>query len=316
MATNEDYQRGVKIPLTVGASIPARNAVVVGKIPGISLTETGSSGTQVATVLRKGVVRIPVSGITDAVKLTFASVLNATTLIFNGDTYTAHTNTTTKSTKTYSIAGTDAADCTAFCSCVNDATYGTTGVTAVDNLDGTCYLVSDATITAITGTGSGDTITVDHAVTHSSDIAEGDILYFSGTNGSPVVSQAPSGVRYGYALQNIACRKITLAAVANNETVIFTLPGGGTVTFTAKTNTTTPASRYFSIAGNDTADAALLAANINHALYGISGMVATPAAGVITFKFDGDFTITGTAVSNSHITVEAGSRDIAVKLGY
>jgi hypothetical protein len=316
MATNEDYLRGIKVPLTVGVSIPARNAVVVGNIPGITLTPTEATGSQVATVLRKGAVRIPVSGITDAVKLTFATVTNGQTIIFNGDTYTAHTNTTTKATKTFSIAGSDTEDVAEFMSCVNDATHGTPGVTAVAGTAGVCYLVSDATITAITGTAQGATVTVDHAATYTSDVAEGDILYWSGTNASPVVSKQPAGVRYGYAMQNIADRKITLAAVANNETIIFTLPGGGTVTFTAKTSTTTPSSRFFSIAGDDTADAALLAANINHALYGISGMVATPAAAVITLEADFDFAITGTAVDNGHLTVEAGSRDIEVKLGY
>jgi hypothetical protein len=117
-------------------------------------------------------------------------------------------------------------------------------------------------------------------------------------------------------MQNIADRKITLAGVLNNETIIFTLPNAGTVTFTAKTNTTTLSSRFFSIAGDDTADAALLAANINDSRYGIAGMVATPAAGVITLEADFDFAITGTAVSGAHVTVEAGDRDIEVKLGY
>jgi hypothetical protein len=290
---------------------------VVGQIPGISLTETEATGTEVATVLRKGVVRIPVGGITDAVKLTFATVTNGQTLIFNGITFTAHTDTTNTATHQFSIAGTDTADVAAFMSCVNDPTDGAPGVTAYAGTAGVCYLVSDATITAITGTASGATVTVDHDVTYTSDVVEGDVLYWSGTNASPTVNKQPAGVRYGYGLQNIADRKITLASVANDETIIFTLPGGGTVTFTAKTATTTQSLRYFSIAGTDAQDAALLVANLNHALYGISGMVATDAgAGVITLEFDEDFAITGTAVDNGHLTVEAGSRNIEVKLGY
>lgn len=316
MATNEAYQRGIKIPLTVGASVPARNAVVVGQIPGITLTPTESSGTQIATVLRKGVVRIPVSGLSDAVTLTLASVTNGQTLIINGKTYTAHTNTTVEATGQYSIAGSDTADATELVKCLNDATNGLGAEVTVLQAGAVITLVSQNVISAVTGNASGDTVTVNHAVTGSEDVVEGDILYFSGTNASPVVSKAPSGVRYGYAMQNIADRKITLAAVANGETIIFTLADGSTVTFTAKTSTTTPASRFFSIAGGDTADAALLAANINHALYGISGMVATAAVGVITLEFDEDFAITGTAVSGGHLTVEAGSRDIEVKLGY
>ena len=60
MATNEVYKEAAYIPLTVGASVAARNPVVVGKIPGVALTATGASGTQVATVATEGVFELSV----------------------------------------------------------------------------------------------------------------------------------------------------------------------------------------------------------------------------------------------------------------
>lgn len=60
MATNEVYKEGRQIPLTVGASVAARNAVLVGKIPGVALTATGASGTTIATVATEGVFELNV----------------------------------------------------------------------------------------------------------------------------------------------------------------------------------------------------------------------------------------------------------------
>ena len=51
-----------RIPLVVGASVAARTAMVVGKIPVYTLTATAASGTTTATCLTKGVVDISVKG--------------------------------------------------------------------------------------------------------------------------------------------------------------------------------------------------------------------------------------------------------------
>lgn len=104
MATNEVYKEAAYIPLTVGASVAARNPVLVGKIPGVALTATGASGTQVATVATEGVFKCSVRA-------------------YNGS------NTT---------------------------------------------------------------------------IAQGDIIYFSGTNASPALDVNPSGTRWGYAMEPIS----------------------------------------------------------------------------------------------------------------
>ena len=312
MATNELYKRGWAIPLPVGASVPARNPVLVGNIPGISLTPTAATGTTSATVLRHGVVNIAVSGVTDAVTLTLATVLNTETIIVNGKTYTAHTNTTVESTGQFSISGNDAADAAELVKCMNDATAGLAGCT-VTSSGAVVTIVSDATISAVTGSAvSGLKVTVDHAVTKSSDVAEGQELFFSGTNTSPVISKAPSGKHFGWALEPVADTKITLASVTNDQTIII-----NGITFTAKTSTTTLSSRFFSIAGTDAQDAALLVANINDDTYGINNIVATDATGgVITLASADPITITGTAPAAGTCVVEAGTRTIKVKLGY
>jgi predicted RecA/RadA family phage recombinase len=53
MAANEVYNQGDFLPLTVGASVAAGSPVCVGQLPGVTVTATGSSGTQNATVCVK-----------------------------------------------------------------------------------------------------------------------------------------------------------------------------------------------------------------------------------------------------------------------
>lgn len=131
MATNEDYRRGIKIPLTVGASVAARTPMCVGKLPVMTLKATGSSGSQVATCLVKGVVDLTVAPDCDAVTLALASVTAAQTLIFNSTTYTAHGTVNTWSTRTYSIAGADGADALLLAKAINGGQILTlSGVTA------------------------------------------------------------------------------------------------------------------------------------------------------------------------------------------
>jgi hypothetical protein len=86
--------------------------------------------------------------------LTMATMLNTETVIINGLTFTAHTDTTTVATRTFKIDGTDTADAAALAGVINDATYGVPGVTAT---------AVDAVIT-LTSTNPGATpITVSTA---------------------------------------------------------------------------------------------------------------------------------------------------------
>jgi hypothetical protein len=93
--------------------------------------------------------------------LVLNNVLNTHTVIINGLTFLAHTNTTVLASRQFSIAGTDTQDGDELVTCINDATYGVPGVTASNNA-GTLTLVSTVpgatVITAAQGVGA--TITV------------------------------------------------------------------------------------------------------------------------------------------------------------
>lgn len=78
---------------------------------------------------------------------------------------------------------------------------------------------------------------------------------------------------------NVTEATLTLATVTNGQ--IVKING---LTFTAHTDTTAVASRQFAISGDDTADAAELVKCINDGTYGVPGIVATSAAGVVTLK--------------------------------
>jgi len=148
MATNEEYRRGIKIPLTVGASVAARTPMCVGKLPVVTLTKTLSSGTQVATCLAKGACDLLVDSACDAVTLSLATVTAGQTVIANGYTYTAHGTVNTWSTRTFSIAGADTADALLLAKAINGGQIITlTSVTA-----GQTVAVAGLTFTAHSST--------------------------------------------------------------------------------------------------------------------------------------------------------------------
>jgi hypothetical protein len=82
---------------------------------------------------------------------------------------------------------------------------------------------------------------------------------------------------------------LTLASLADGETLII-----NGLTYAGKAAGTTVASRFFDVSGDDTADAAALAAVINNAASGALGLTATSALGVVTVvpsASDGAYTI-------------------------
>jgi len=113
-----------------------------------------------------------------------------------------------------------------------------------------------------------------------------------------------------------ALRTLTFASVAADETII--IEG---VTFTAHATTTTVASREFDISGDDTADASEFASLVNDSTYGITGLTASAAAGVVTLINDGIITdtsdsldtITGTAVGST--VTDASATETFTTLG-
>lgn len=237
MATNEAYKRGWIVPLTVGNNVAARTPVCVSKLAGVTLTATGASTTQ-ASVLRHGVVDVLVDSACDAVTLTLASVTNGQTVIFNGVTYTAATSTTTWSTRSYSIAGNDAADALLLCKAINGGPYVTlTNVSAGDTVtvNGLVFTAHSTTTTAanrefsISGTDAQDAAEL---VTCLNDATYGIGPYVAtqGAGTGQVIIQPPTlypcaaypratvsssnGTRI--AVANLAAAPDVIATVANN----------------------------------------------------------------------------------------------------
>jgi hypothetical protein len=71
--------------------------------------------------------------------------------------------------------------------------------------------------------------------------------------------------------------QITLSGITTGDTIVI-----GGLTFTGHVDTTTVANREFDASGDDTADAAELVTCINDATYGVPGVTATSALGVVT----------------------------------
>lgn len=92
--------------------------------------------------------------------ITLATVLNGETIVINGLTFTAHTNTTTVADREFDISGNDTADAAALVVCINDPTYGVPGVTAT-NAAAVITLVSTVPgATLLTVTSSDATFTI------------------------------------------------------------------------------------------------------------------------------------------------------------
>lgn len=107
---------------------------------------------------------------------------------------------------------------------------------------------------------------------------------------------------------NINCThlQVTLATVLNTETI--TING---LLFTAHTDTTVVADRQFSIATSDTAAATELCVCINDATYGVPGVLAESALGVVQLTSESPGETLITAVSSDAtftvVTIEAQS---------
>lgn len=111
----------------------------------------------------------------------------------------------------------------------------------------------------------------------------------------------------------LASAEITANVLVTELTVtLATFLAGGTVTvngivFTAHATTTTKSARQFSIAGTDTQDAAELVSCINDPTYGVPGVVASNAAGVVTLKaiVPGETVVTAASTPDDATCVKA-----------
>jgi hypothetical protein len=118
---------------------------------------TAAAGTG-AKVLTAGVAEITANSLVTKATAALSTVLNADTITINGLVFTAHTNTTTKASRQFSIGSTDDADGTELAACINDATYGVPNVTAT-NSSGTLTLISTDGEVGITLSQSSTTFT-------------------------------------------------------------------------------------------------------------------------------------------------------------
>lgn len=76
--------------------------------------------------------QVNVAALPQSATLKFATVLSSSQIYVDGLRFTAGTSTNA-SLRTFSVLGTDAQDAAAFCTCVNDETYGAPGVTATND---------------------------------------------------------------------------------------------------------------------------------------------------------------------------------------
>lgn len=112
----------------------------------------------------------------------------------------------------------------------------------------------------------------------SADTKATTIAFMQAQNAAALGAKAVTGATATLTTPTLITKaKVTLATVLATETV--TING---LVFTADAAATVPATRHFSIAGDDTADAAALVSCINDATYGVPGLTATSAAAVVT----------------------------------
>jgi len=99
--------------------------------------------------------------------LTLASVANGDSVTINGLTFTAHTDTTSKADRQFSISGDDAADAAALAGLINDPVYGVPGLTAT---------IADAVVTVTARDWTNTTVTVaDAAATMTAAVTGGTV---------------------------------------------------------------------------------------------------------------------------------------------
>jgi hypothetical protein len=111
---------------------------------------TDADGTS-AKVITGATITITANTKVKAATVTLATFTAGNVIVINGLTFTAHASTTTKSTRNFSIAGSDTQDGDELVSCINDATYGVPGVVA-SNSSGTVTLkATDAASVTVVG---------------------------------------------------------------------------------------------------------------------------------------------------------------------
>lgn len=143
-------------------AILSAGAAVVTKTTKIELLEAKTDLGGSSQALTGAEATITSNTLATEMSVTLATVLNTETIIINGLTFTAHTDTTTVADRKFKIDGNDGADAIALAVCINDPTYGVPGILATVasnvvtltsiNLGATLLTItsSDATFTILT----------------------------------------------------------------------------------------------------------------------------------------------------------------------
>lgn len=136
-------------------AILSAGAAVVTKTTKIELLEAKTDLGGSSQALSGAEATITSNTLASEMSVTLATVLNGETIIINGLTFTAHTDTTTVADREFKIDGNDAADAIALAVCVNDPTYGVPGIlaTVASNIVTLTSINLGATLLTIT---SGD----------------------------------------------------------------------------------------------------------------------------------------------------------------
>lgn len=147
-----DYRKAIAV-LQVGAIA----ATFTSKIEVFQATNAAAGS---AKLLTGATATITANTNVTSATLTLVSTLNTHTVIINGLTFLAHTNTTVLASRQFSIAGDDTADAVELALCINDPTYGVPGVTATGNANAITLTSTVPGATVITAAqGVGATIT-------------------------------------------------------------------------------------------------------------------------------------------------------------
>jgi hypothetical protein len=167
----KEYRRALAV-LQVGALAATKTAK-------IEIFEAMDAAGTSAQLISGATATITANAAVTEMTAALATVLAADTITINGVTFTAHATTTTAANREFSISGNDTADGDALVTCINDATYGVSGVTA-SNASGTVTLkATDPGETTITASSVGGTITL--ATTQAEAYVEVDGLGLSAT---------------------------------------------------------------------------------------------------------------------------------------
>lgn len=125
----------------------------------IELMEAKNAAAGSAQAL-SGSATITANTLVTELTITLATVLNTESIVINGLTFTAHTDTEDKTIRQFDISGNDTADAASLVNCINDPTYGVPGITATSAL-GVVTLVSTVPgAYVITAASSDATFTV------------------------------------------------------------------------------------------------------------------------------------------------------------